>query len=210
MVSTLFEDTGLSFTDFEKDWEDLITLQSSRFLGAMKNFENEIVRLLDIRVSPIVIKLALFYQWARLISWTHNLDNIQQEEWLLEIEKLMLPIAKLMRDMARTLSAQKINDDTHSLSPKLTKRLENFDPLTDEGLSKDNIDKQFYIANQSFFKVVEHCFQTKLSEKTLSSVCLFFWFKCFSSVTDIAERDTLKIEHHWGRVMESVSCLIER
>lgn len=210
MIPNMVEAPDVIYTNFEKDWEELLENQSSRFLGAMKNFENEIIRLLDIRVSPIVIKLALFYQWARLISWTHNLDNKQQAEWLLELEKLMLPITRLMRDMTRTLSARQINDSTDSLTPKLTNKLKKFDPESDEGLSKDNIDKQFYIANQSFFKVVEHCFQTKLGEKTLSSVCLFFWFKCFSAFTDIADRDMLKIEHHWGRVMESVSCLIQR
>ena len=196
--------------DVEHEWEALVTEQSARFCGAMKNFENEMVRLLDIQVSPIVLKLSLFYQWARLMSWTHHLDNKQQEAWLLELECLMLPITKLMRDMVRTLSAKRINDTTQSLTPKLTQRLANFDATTDEGLSKDNIDKQFYIANQSLFKVVEHCFQTKLHAKTLSSVCLFFWFKCYSAVTDIAPRDMLKIEHHWGRVMESVACLIEK
>ena len=196
--------------DIEQEWEALINDQSARFTGAMKTFENEMIRLLDIDVSPIVLKLSLFYQWARLISWTHHLDHTQQDSWLLEIERLMLPITHLMRDMVKRLSARKITDDTVSLAPKLTQWLAHFDPQNDEGLSKDNIDKQFYIVNQSLFKVVEHCFQSKINEKTLSSMCLFFWFKCYSVFTDIAERDMLKIEHHWGRVMESVSCLIEK
>lgn len=210
MISTMIENSPIPYNHYEKDWDNLITQQNKRFLNAMADFEDEILTLLDNQISPIVIKLSLFYQWARLISWTHNLEDTQQTEWLAEIEQLMLPVGKIIRNKITSLGTRCLTQDSTSLAPRLTNRLTAYDARMDEGLTKDNIDKQFYMANEIFFKTVERSLQAKLNEKTLSSMCLYYWFKCYSAITDIAELDMLKLEHQWGKVMESVWCLIEK
>ena len=112
MISTMIENSAIAYNHYEKDWDNLITQQNQRFLNAMADFEDEILTLLDNQISPIVIKLSLFYQWARLISWTHNLEDTQQTEWLAEIEQLMLPVGKIIRNKITSLDTRCLTKDS--------------------------------------------------------------------------------------------------
>jgi len=193
----------------EKDWEILVNQQSKRFLGAIARFEDCAIRLLSEGVSPIVIKLAFFYQWTRLISWSQNVDNRIEDDWLKKSEDIMLPVIKLLRKIMMSLSSNDINKGEGPLAVNLQNKLKSFDPRIEEGVSKKSIDEQFFVANQALFTAVEATIKTKLSMQTLSSICLFYWFRCYSAVTDIAPEDARKVEQHWGRVMDAVSDLVK-
>ena len=166
----------------------------------LDGFKRTLLSLILEECSPETIELSLFYFWH--LTLTRN-AGLEREAKTMQLDQALPVAARLMRDIAATLSDDGPSAEMMSLGDMVTLLKQAFHYVNKKPRNRQQIVVETEKANSAIAMSINSLLEHGIHPTLIQNVMLYYWLRISTINANVEEALFQKIERNWPDAVEA-------
>jgi len=155
-------------------------------------------------VSLKTLDLTLMYQWIRVTTWNHHIEEKTFEHWASHLELVYLPLIKMLKELESSIKDDGPSKDMKQLGAGLDEVKNIAQKTSKNEYSRVEIIRMVNIANPELFRLTQSFINDKIHPGLIESGYFYYWLRMSIMYVNGPEEFFQKLERNWDIVMKRV------